>query len=188
MEIRELDVNMVKEIYNTFMTVDFPQNELKSLKKIVRCTEEGNYVSYGFYENDELIGYAYCIRVDKTIMLDYFAILEEKRLGGYGSKALQLISDYLKNDFDTFILEAEDPKHYLDEEDKIRREKRLQFYLKNNCKIADFTANVYTVEFVIFRVFDNINDDENLIENYQKIYISISNVMQCEKNVKIFRN
>ena len=79
--IKILGIDDFSEIYNKRLVNDFPESEVKSLKKIIDMYKKDMYFVYGYYnENGELAGYAFFIndRTKDTVLLDYFAIVLDK--------------------------------------------------------------------------------------------------------------
>ena len=94
--IKILGIDDFSEIYNKRLVNDFPESEVKSLKKIIDMYKKDMYFVYGYYnENGELAGYAFFIndRTKDTVLLDYFAIVPEKRSSGIGSEFLGKINE-----------------------------------------------------------------------------------------------
>lgn len=94
--IRLLDIEEIKKIYNEHIVTDFPASEVKPLKQMLEKRENDQYFVYGMYENredscgrkyDELAGYAYFIkcRNQDVYLLDYLAIVKDKRSKHLGS-------------------------------------------------------------------------------------------------------
>ncbi len=185
MELRLLNNEEVSVIYNDYMLKDFPREELKSLKKIIRLTDEKKYFSYGVYEDNCLVGYALFMTYENIILLDYFAIIKEKRGNGAGSKVINLLSDYFKDKYDVFILESENPKFSKNESDKNIREKRIKFYEKNGLIKTDIKSKVYGVDFVIFIKNDKIKNNAKIVELLNNLYISMANEEKWKENVFI---
>ncbi len=185
MELRQFNYEETKCIYNEYMKVDFPSSELKSLKKILRLMELNKYFTYGVFDGDVLLGYAFFMTNEKMLLLDYFAILKEKRNDGIGSKSIGLISEYFKNKYDVLVLESEDPAFANNDSDREIREKRLCFYQKNNFEIAKIEAKVYGVEFVIFTINNKIGNDEIVARLLYNLYEAMSDKEKCRENVFI---
>ena len=123
--IRLLDIEEIKEIYNEHIVTDFPASEVKPLKQMLEKRENDQYFVYGMYENredscgrkyDELAGYAYFIkcRNQDVYLLDYLAIVKDKRSKHLGSGFLQQLKKLAKDDGKLLILEVENPD-YADE-------------------------------------------------------------------------
>lgn len=100
--IKILGIDDFSEIYNKRLVNDFPESEVKSLKKIIDMYKKDMYFVYGYYnENGELAGYAFFIndRTKDTVLLDYFAIVPEKEAAesvlnflGKSKKKLQTVA------------------------------------------------------------------------------------------------
>ena len=69
--IRLLDTEEIKSIYNEHIVTDFPASEVKPLKQMLEKRENGQYFVYGLFESntdddgapqEELSGYAYFIK------------------------------------------------------------------------------------------------------------------------------
>lgn len=123
--IRLLDIEEIKKIYNEHIVTDFPASEVKPLKQMLEKRENDQYFVYGMYENredscgrkyDELAGYAYFIkcRNQDVYLLDYLAIVKDKRSKHLGSGFLQQLKKLAKDDGKLLILEVENPD-YADE-------------------------------------------------------------------------
>ncbi len=185
MDLKKLDINGLENIYNNYMLKDFPKEELKSLKKITRLAQKEQYMGFGIYDLEELVGYAFFMTFENIILLDYFAILEDKRSSGIGSIAINILSDYFKDKFDVFILESENPSFAKNLEDKAIREKRIRFYEKNLFTKTAIKAKVYGVDFTIFVKNDKINDNGKIANLLYNLYVAMSTKEKCEENVFI---
>ncbi len=185
MDLKKLDINGLENIYNTYMIMDFPKEELKSLKKITRLAKDDQYIGYGLYEAEDLVGYAFFMTFENIILLDYFAIINGKRGGGIGSEAINIITDFFKDKYDVFILESENPDYAKDSEDKEIREKRIRFYEKNLLVKTDIKAKVYGVNFTIFIKNDKIKNIEKTANLLYNLYVAMGTKEKCEENVFI---
>ncbi len=185
MELKKLNTEETTYIYNEHMKVDFPPYELKNLKKILRLTSEEKYLPYGIYENNELMGYALLVTFKNIVILDYFAIFKEKRNGGLGAKAINLISDYFKDKYDILILESDDPNFFEKQEDKELCERRIEFYKRNGFEQVMIKVRAYEGDFIILATNDKIKDVNKIVELYLGLYVSITNEQKCKENVSV---
>ncbi len=185
MELKKLNSEETSYIYNHHMTVDFAPYELKQLKKILELTREGKYQTLGIYENDELIGYGFLVNYKNIIILDYFAIFKEKRNGGLGAKAINLITDYFSDKYDVFLLESDDPDFFEKQDDKELCERRIDFYKRNNFTEVMFKVTAYKGDYIILATNDKINDVKRLADLYLGLFISITNEEKCRQNVSV---
>lgn len=90
--VKRLTDDEIANIYKTYMKRDFPPSELKPLSHILKSMEKGYGFSLGIYGEEGLVGYAVFILCQETkcALLDYFAILKERRGGGLGHAAFLL--------------------------------------------------------------------------------------------------
>ena len=60
MKLKACTLNEITEIYNTYLVVDFPKNEVKPLSRITELYEKQLYFAYGLYGDDHaLLAYAF---------------------------------------------------------------------------------------------------------------------------------
>lgn len=178
MNIKLLDSRQVENVYKDYMINDFPKVELKPLSMIENNITKGRACSYGIFdENDEMVGYSFFMMYKNIVLLDYFATIESKRGTGIGSKALKLITEFFEDKYDAIIIESEDVKFAKNEQDRIIRQRRLNFYEKCGYLITQISSKVYTVEYSIFKNNANISDDDLTI----LLFGLYSSITSCEK-------
>lgn len=108
--------NKIKKIYNN----SFPKSERFPIWVLGKCSRTNNVEFNEILYNKELIGIEFIITYKDIAYLMYFAIREDKRNNGYGSKILkELIKKYK-----TVILSIERVN------DSVSR-RRKNFYLQN---------------------------------------------------------
>ncbi len=148
-EIRRLtDFPQVEILYKSRLKQDFARNELKPLSSMRRLWEKGAYDCYGLFDGDELLGYAFLVRLGKNCLLDYFAIADGCRNRGFGSVFLRRLTACL-SDTDCTIVEVEDPDKAPEEAARVLRERRLQFYLRCGYLKTDLTSVVFGADYRI---------------------------------------
>ena len=98
---------------------------------------------YGYYENNEFIGFAQLTTYQDICYLFFVAVSPEKRNQGYGSK---IIDDVKRNNNDKVILLCyeEVDKKYKDHEQRV---KRREFYRKNGFLDNSVKTNEFGVVF-----------------------------------------
>ncbi|MGN0165234.1 MAG: GNAT family N-acetyltransferase [Lachnospiraceae bacterium] len=158
--IKKLNFEQIAEIYNGVLGKHFPPEEVKPLKNIQKMLLEGCYQVLGMYEADKvdeenvfagLIGYAFfVISTDRDfVLLDYYAMMDEYRGQGFGSKFLaQIKREYI--DCRGVLLETEDVSKASDEEQRSLRERRNRFYRGNGVKETGIRSSVYGVPYEIW--------------------------------------
>ena len=151
--IRQVDISTAEEIYERFLKNDFPQNERKPFRVIRRMMEKNRYQVYAAYIKEELAGYAFLAAEQKENsqigLLDYFAVLSEKRHCGIGTEFLRKLFDGLGT-FQYILIESESiTDNISDEEERIRRE-RFRFYGHCGAIHTDVHIELFFVKYDIF--------------------------------------
>lgn len=173
--LRELNLQELKEIYDGPMVNDFPACEIKPFWAILKMFEAKEYFAYGNYVDGERVAYVLIAKPKegRVALLDYFAVAQEKRGGGYGSKTLGELKQFVKGSLDGLIIESEHVDYASDEKDKEKRSRRIHFYEKNGLKRLDFLSRIYGTEYtVLFLDTQKESESESLKleEEYLKIY------------------
>lgn len=177
MTIRELTSEEIRDIYNTYMTDDFPPDELKPLDRIEEAISVGKYYCLGAFENMQLVAYAFWVFNEKNYLLDYYAVVPDFRGKGVGTVFLKEAVKLIPADI--ILLEVEDPT---DEEKK----KRLDFYLNAGCVDPNVKAVAFGVDFMIIEYPIKGNHSPSVIADaYKEIYRSILPQKMYEDNISI---
>lgn len=143
MEIKKLTIIQVKQIYKQYLINDFPLNERRPLKKIIELCHDHLYETYGLFDNNKLIAYAFFLGHKEDIICDYFAVIDQYRQLGYGSYFLQQCLSMYKHAY--LYFEVEKPNQ---NNDSIQ-EKRIRFYIKNGLIQNDIQLILYHVHYLI---------------------------------------
>lgn len=169
--LKKLNNSQVEEIYNTYLVNDFPPSEVKSLKRILEGIADGKYFACGYEEDGELKGYAYFIqsKSGSTLLLDYLAVLADKRSSGIGSKIITEVQKMAQNEGKHLILEVENPDYEAPGANRDYMVKRIGFYEKNNIHLSNVTCHFYGNEYRILYAGDFVKDMEIQRET-DKIY------------------
>lgn len=150
LEMRELQKDAIARVYEAHLCNDFRKDEIKPLEHIMQRVEAKQYECYGFFEAHQLVGYMFFAGSEQSnlLLLDYFAVVKEKRGMGYGSQMLQYIQklQYNKNGI---IVEIEHPDSAGSKEDYENRKKRESFYLKNGLEKTSVQSRINGVHFAI---------------------------------------
>lgn len=189
MDIRLLtDLNLIKQIYDTYLLQDFPENERTPWKYLNEMYQNGEYDFYGLYENGEFVGYAFFIRQivqgEKYFLLDYFSVLKSHRDEGIGSQFLKKIGPYISN-ADCVVIEVEDPDAAESEEEREIRQRRIRFYERNGVHVTDAKGELRGVVYLLLEI--PVRKRHSPVE-LKKIYASIYYQFMPEDILKkIFR-
>lgn len=172
--IRQLtDFAQIETLYRSRMKQDFARNELRPLSSLRRSWENNAYECYGLFDGDEILGYAFFVRLGKNYLFDYLAIAEEHRDEGLGSVFLRELASCFA-DADCVIGEVEDPDQTKDETERGQRERRLRFYLRSGYLKTELTSRVFGADYRILEVPTAArHSTEQLRAIYTALYRSI---------------
>lgn len=144
---------LVKELY----LKAFPKEERKPFDLIVQGQEQGVADILYIDDEGEFCGLAIPVIDKDIVLLVFFAITDNKRSGGYGSKALKMIMEKYKGK--RFILEIEDTA--ADAENKEQRIRRKNFYIKNGLIATGFMINIMEVDMEVLGNTTDITFEEH---------------------------
>ena len=179
-----LDKEQRRRIYLENMKEDFPSSELKSLELIERGIAEGYYRFLGLMDQDEIIGYACLVDVKDTCLIDYLAVIPERRNSGAGSEMLRLLETRLKEK-EYVIVEVELPDSGRDEDEATLRKRRVEFYLRGGILDTGIDVRCFGVDFRILEAGTHGPHDRNdVIRRYENIYRRILPETLFRDNVK----
>ena len=121
----------------------FPKVERKPKAVMELLKDQGKMEIYAIEDQGEFIGLAMNMICGDMGLLDYFAIAENKRNSGYGSRCIRLLLEEFKDRKYIFEIEKQDEQA----ENSADRKRRKAFYLRNGLKETGVFANVYQVDF-----------------------------------------
>lgn len=162
MEAIEVRGRYVREIKNLYISA-FPKVERKPFWLMMLNQKRGKMKIFYLRDNNEFAGLAVMAEYNDRALLLYFAIAENKRSCGYGSKALKmLMKRYEKK---RFYLEIESTKKECG--NKEIRLRRKSFYMKNGMVETGLNVNLFGVEMEVLSNGAFLDYDE-YIEPYEK--------------------
>ena len=185
MNIRELTIEEVRKVYKDHVRYDFPDEERKPLSRIEKTIREGKYLCLGAFGDDGgLLAYAFFVFEKEACLLDYYAVVPDKRGEGIGSAFLK--EAVMCARADVTIIEIEDPEAAVPEEEKKARERRLNFYLNAGCVNTHVRVTTFGVEFLLLEYpVTTSHKREMIAEGYRSIYRSILPKRMFEKNILV---
>lgn len=183
-EFRLLNAQEMAWVHENHMKRDFPPAELKPLSLLQKMLAEGRYEPYALFQNGELAAYAfYWTAGEPYVLLDYFAVVPERRNSGTGSQLLREMLDRFCVDGHGVFGEVEIPDTGVPEVDELRT-RRLNFYLRAGLQKRNFTVKIFSVPYLVLSYGPEISDDA-LIEADRKIYGSSLPKKMYEENIFI---
>ena len=168
MELKLLDNIQTDYVYNTYMTVDFPADELKPLSHIHTMLKEDIYSCYGFFEGELLKAYAYIVRVENCILIDYLAVLNEYRGRGVGSELMLCLKKLFKGK--TILIECENVAFAADPFEKHIRQRRIAFYESLGFVLTGISSRLFDAEYVILSLPEFKN---TALCDFRKLYLAM---------------
>ena len=134
---------VIRELYEAA----FPENEKKPFEIILDRWSSGLVEILALTdESDEVCGLAITAHNGDVVLLDYFAVIPQKRGMGIGSLALKLLQKRYTGR--RLVLEIEDDAVPAD--NTAERIRRKRFYLKCGMEQMDYRVLLFGVEMLIF--------------------------------------
>ena len=169
--VKATDEKRLKYIEELYLRA-FPAAERKPFWLMLQKQIEGTMEILSIEDENTFLGLA-IFAFDKDLaLLDYFAISEELRSQGIGSKALKALQKIY--DGKRFILEIETTKKTC--KDLEMREHRKAFYLRNGLRTINFDVILFGVEMEILA-----NCEELTFEEYLDIYVNACGLKYANK-------
>ena len=166
---RLTEFSQVEALYNTRLKKDFVRNERKPLISMRRSWEKNAYDCYGLYDGEEILGYAFFVRLGSSALLDYLAIAEEHRGDGLGTVFLRQLRSCLR-DADCVLVEVEDPEKAADGETRLQRERRRQFYLRGGWRETGLCSVLFGAD---YRILEIPGGKEHSAEQLRRVYTEL---------------
>lgn len=169
--IKATDEKRLKYIEDLYLCA-FPASERKPFQLMLNKQAEGTMEILAIEEENAFFGLA-IFAFDKDLaLLDYFAISEDLRGQGIGSRAIKALQKIYAGK--RFVLEIETTKKPC--KDLEMREHRKAFYLRNGLHTMDFDVILFGVEMEILA-----NCDKLTYEEYLDIYINACGLKYADK-------
>ena len=154
----------------------FPISERKPFALIYKTFHKGHTDVWYIEEDKKFIGLAITMNDLDLVLLDYFAIVENSRNQGYGSKVMQILKNIYQHQ--RLFIEIESTFEKSDNLDE--RLKRKQFYLRNQMVELDIHANVFGVNMELLGFHKNIT-----FEDYYNVYLHIYGKFSADHLVEL---
>ena len=132
---RVLNEEEMCRIYHEYLPRDFAADEIKPLVLMLDMLHNGTYEPLGLYLEGQLCGYAFFIRKEDWLLLDYYVILPEWRNQGIGGIFLKKFKEFFR-DCAGILLEVERPEMAENEQERTIRVHRIRFYQRNGVQLT----------------------------------------------------
>lgn len=191
--LKELNIDELISVYESYGPAFFPADELKPSASIRRLYALGFYRGFGLFLQtapDTLAGYAFfvCGPSLSGALLDYYAILPQFRNSGIGGLGLSL---FQKQFTDTcgIYLEAEDPACASEDAEREIQTRRIGFYERNRAKKTGAKSRLFGVSYEILYLecskgFHALTIQEH-VRNIDTIYRTMFTEKHYHENVML---
>ena len=176
------NTQQIISIFNEYMVLDFPKDELKPLSHILSMVEDGTCTFYALREDKEVLSYFSVCQNGNGLLVDYLAVNEKYRGQGIGSKTLDFLKSISKNKY--IIIECENEDKATDAADKATRLRRIAFYERAGFKRSGIASNLFGVDYIILTYPEGLNSEE-VKELYSLIYLRMLGESMFNKFMKI---
>lgn len=166
MQLNRLTFPGLKSVYRRYLFWDFPAAERRPVWKMKRLWDKGLYCAWTMTEGREILSYAAAAKLDGDILLDYLAVVKQKRGRGFGTAMLKLLMEEFSGQ--AVFLEVEDPT----DGDPLKR-RRLDFYLRAGMLDSGVRCRVYGVDFLILTNMElpAVRTKERLDRLYRAVFV-----------------
>ena len=147
-----------KEVEELYVSA-FPKDERAPIKLLYKRLNRKENKFYAIEENGEFIGLVYLITKGDIAYIFFFAIVEDKRGQGYGTRTLSLIKEMYKNYRICLMIEDTNIVNSFNYNERI---KRLHFYVKNGFKQLNVKVNEAGVDYELLSTGSSVTQKEFL--------------------------
>ena len=128
------------------MLTAFPPEERIPIRVLNLLARKKNVNFNEWYDNREFCGITYTIESKKMVFLLYFAVKEQQRSKGYGSRIIEELKR-IAGDRE-IILNVEKPDQSA--ENNAQRERRIAFYERNGFYQSGFDLRIEGMDYFVF--------------------------------------
>lgn len=150
LQLLPLDAAQTKDVYDRWMTKDFPPEEIKPYDGMARMMEKGWYEPLALLDGTTgaLAAYAFQTVMPgcRCALLDYFAVLPDRRGHGTGTAALKALADHYAGRMEALIIECEHPA---EAPDPAVARRRIGFYLRAGARATAMESRLFGVRYLV---------------------------------------
>lgn len=144
-----------REAFEKLYYGSFPENELRDLGDLMQ-DKTGAVEFIALYEDDVFAGFMTLLNTAEIVHIIYFAIEEELRGRGCGSRALRAAAERYPGK--RIIVDVELPEEGA--KNRAEREKRIAFYERNGYRKTELTYNWRGENYVILSHGGNVTESD----------------------------
>lgn len=179
--LKHLSLDEIRYVYNTYMVVDFPKDELKPLKAIEQMVADGICSCFAMYDKGIVTAYAFLCEYNRYVLVDYLAVNSDMRGQGIGSRLLELLKEKLGGK--TILVECEDIEFAENSSEAETRKRRISFYTESGFSVSYVKTVLFGVNYVILTYPQNC---ETTAEGISIVYRKMLGEENFYKHLKIY--
>lgn len=174
------------ELHRQHLSRDFPRNELKPLHMLEDLVERGINSVWAMEREENLAAYFVLARLpgQSMVLLDYFAVEPQFRDCGLGTQVMKTVAAGLEED-EYLLIESEWPLSAAAEE-RMVRQRRLDFYLRCGAVWSGGCARLFGVEYALLTLGTHTPTLEEVFQGYRDIYQSMVPAHRLHGNLETF--
>ena len=127
----------------------FPREERKPYTTIMQLVLRRCYDGYGLYQGNKLCAYALVMKNRGDVLLDYFAVQEDLRGQGVGTKFLNMLCHMFLQRGHTVFAEIEMEDESDPKERAAEKAARQKFYTDNGWQVTRASLTLFDVDYKI---------------------------------------
>ena len=176
------NTQQITEIYNKYMVLDFPKDELKPLSHILSMVEDDTCTFYAFKKDNEVLSYFSVCKNGGGLLVDYLAVNERYRGQGIGSKTLEFLKSIAQNKYIIIECEAEDKA--TNQKERETRLRRIALYERAGFIKSGISSNLFGVDYIILTYPAGLSRGQ-IKELYSIIYLRMLGKSMFDKFMRI---
>jgi GNAT superfamily N-acetyltransferase len=189
LELRQLSIKEITDVYKRHLKDDFPDNERKPLFVMKSLLKRNLYQCFGLYTfpDASLKAYTFLCKGNNcnSLILDYFATVEGERGKGFGSQMLHLLHNSLQ-EIDGIVAEVEHAEAAADIHEKQVRQRRIDFYCRNGFTKTQVSGMIFGVHYdIVYLPIRHAADDTFVMKELEDIYRTMLPKFMYDPNVKL---
>ncbi|MDD3303530.1 MAG: GNAT family N-acetyltransferase [Clostridia bacterium] len=190
MYLKKIEFAEIKRDIGKRYQKDFPSVERMPLFIWKKHAKNGIMETYKIIDEEKEVAYiVFSKEKEKCMLIYYFAVYEEFRNDGYGSKVMQLLKEKVfKGDYDIIFLEVDKRNHGKDYKENKIRERRVDFYTRNGFQLIDVLFENFGVSYEFLAFYDENKLDRKTVsqivyEKENEFYSELLGKKMASKNI-----
>lgn len=199
MLIARLNPAEISQVYHEHLKRDFPSDELKPLFVIKGHLKNNFYQAFGLFDQPAdgstpdlsgLVAYAYLCGCPTggLLLLDYFAVVPGSRSQGLGSSFLAQLCHELHL-ADGLVAEVESVEAARTDEERVVRQRRLNFYLQADFQRSAVQGRIFGVDYrIVYQPLGSQLDNTALLAAVIQLYRDMLPRLLFRQQIHLFQD